>query len=117
VPLASLLYKSLVACDRSHTQLLCEGTPPSKRRREEVPAAMAAVREEARMRAAASLLGSGHQGPALCRGGGLLGLAAGVRVPVKRGRRAELGKSLTGVLLRRGSTTVRGQIRLHANPR
>jgi hypothetical protein len=68
VPLASLLYKSLVACDRSHIQLLCEGTPPSKRRREEVPAAMAAVREEARMRAAVSLLGSGHQGPALCRG-------------------------------------------------
>jgi hypothetical protein len=29
---------------------------------------MAAVREEARMRAAASLLGSSHQGPALCRG-------------------------------------------------
>jgi hypothetical protein len=27
--------KSLVACDHSHTQLLCKGTPASKRRREE----------------------------------------------------------------------------------
>jgi hypothetical protein len=39
VPLASLLYKSLVACDRSHTQLLCgrHGRPASPSTPRHVP--------------------------------------------------------------------------------